>query len=160
MKSNIENSSFDELNDKANTIYKFVMTYSDYMKETRDYGTGDIINMVEIHTLTFIEENPGITITEIATMWNRTKGAASQIVAKLEQKGLIERRKERNNAKNLHLYVSVQGLELSKAHKEYDLKELTWANQILHQEFRDQDISAFYKVMQRYTELMCLPRPE
>lgn len=157
---NVEDTNFDELNYKANVIYRFVMTYSDYMKESRDYGTGDIINMVEIHTLTFVEENPGITVTEIATMWKRTKGASSQIVAKLEHKGLIERRKERNNAKNLHLYVTDQGLALSKAHKQYDVKELTWANQILHQEFSEQEINAFYKVMQRYTELMSLPRTE
>ncbi|WP_068504372.1 MarR family transcriptional regulator [Paenibacillus kribbensis] len=62
------------------------MTYSDYIKATRDYGTGDHINMVEVHTLTMIEENPGITAAKLALEWNRTKGAASQIVIKLEQR--------------------------------------------------------------------------
>lgn len=155
-----ENSAFEKLNAKANIIYKFVMLYNDYMKTAHDYGTGEIINMVEIHILTDIEENPGITVTEVALMWKRTKGAVSQIVSKLEKRGLIERRKENGNAKNVHLYVTDKGEILSKAHKAYDIKELNWADKILHSNFATQEIDAFYKVMQRYTELLDITSTE
>ena len=149
-----ENSQLETLNTKANILYKFVMLYNDYIKTARDYGTGEIINMVEVHILTKIEENPGITVTEVALMWNRTKGAVSQIVSKLEKRGLIERRKERGNAKNVHLYVTDKGEILSKAHKAYDIQELNWADKTLHTDFTSQEIDTFYKVMQRYNELM------
>lgn len=152
--SALENIEYHKLNAKANIIYKFVMMYSDYIKTARDYGTGEIINMVEVHTLTAIEENPGITVTEVALMWNRTKGAISQTVAKLEKRGLIVRKKEGGNAKNAHLYVTDRGEILSKAHRAYDIKELTWADKTLHDNFTTQEIDAFYKVMQRYTELL------
>ena len=78
---------YNELNTKASIIYKFVTTYSDYIKKPHDYGTGEIISMVEVHILTIIEENPGITVTEVALGWNRTKGAISQTISKLEKRG-------------------------------------------------------------------------
>lgn len=152
------NEKYHELDNKAGTIYKFVKTYSDYIKATRDYGTGEPINMVEVHTLTMIEENPGITATEIAIEWNRTKGAASQIVNKLEQRGFIIKKREEGNEKNLHLYVTEKGVKLSKAHKAYDIEELTWADKVLQQSFTSEEIDAFYKVMQKYTQLLGDPR--
>lgn len=152
------NIKYHELDTKANIIYKFVMTYSDYMKTSRDYGTGDIINMVELHTLTVIEENPGITVTEVALEWNRTKGAVSQIIAKLEKRGFIIRKKEEGNSKNVHLYATDSGEILSKAHKAYDIKELTWAYETLHNNFTTEEIETFYNVMQQYTQLLNMPR--
>ena len=154
------NAKYHELDAKANIIYKFVITYNDYIKTAHDYGTGEIINMVEVHTLTVIEENPGITVTEVALEWNRTKGAVSQIIAKLEKRSLIIRKKEDGNAKNVHLYVTERGELLSKAHKAYDIKELTWANKILRNSFTTEEIDVFYKVMQQYTEVLNLPRQE
>jgi DNA-binding MarR family transcriptional regulator len=152
-----KNAKYHELDAKANIIYKFVMKYNDYMKTARDYGTGEIINMMEVHTLTVIEENPGITVTEVALEWNRTKGAVSQILAKLEKRDLIIRKKEHGNAKNVHLYVTDKGEVLSKAHKNYDIKELTWAEKTLRKSFTTEEINLFYKVMQKYTELLDMP---
>ena len=152
-KDDIQNK-YNELNSKANIIYKFVTTYSDYIKKPRDYGTGDIINMVEVHILTIIEENPGITATEVALGWNRTKGAISQTIAKLENKGLILRKKEETNAKNIHLYATEQVKRLSQAHKAYDIEELTVANEILSEDFTAEEIDIFYKIMNKYTNLL------
>ncbi|EOO11710.1 MarR family winged helix-turn-helix transcriptional regulator [Bacillus mycoides] len=154
------NANYHELDAKANIIYKFVMTYNDYIKTARDYGTGEIITMVEVHTLTVIEENPGITVTDVALGWNRTKGAVSQIITKLEKRGLIIRKKEAGNAKTVHLYVTDKGNLLSKAHKDYDIKELTWADKTLRKSFTTEEINVFYKVMQKYTELLDMPHIE
>lgn len=151
---------YHEMNAKANILYKFVMTYSDYIKAAHDYGTGETINMAEVHTLTAIDETPGITVTEVALEWNRTKGAVSQIIGKLEKRGLIVRKKEGGNAKTVHLYVTEKGKLLSNAHKAYDIKELSWTDEILHRNFSSEEINTFYKVMERYTELMDLPSEE
>lgn len=148
------NNTYNELNARANIIYKFVTTYSDYIKKPHDYGTGEMMTMVEVHTLTAIEENPGITVTQAALEWNRTKGAVSQIIAKLEKRGLIIRKKEENNAKNVHLYATEKGIILSHAHKSYDINELTSANDTLLESFTPEQIDAFYKVMKQYTELL------
>ncbi|MFD6511283.1 MarR family winged helix-turn-helix transcriptional regulator [Bacillus sp. NPDC060175] len=154
------NAKYHELDEKANTIYKFVMTYNDYIKTARDYGTGEIITMVEVHTLTVIEESPGITVTDVALGWNRTKGAVSQIITKLEKRSLVIRKKEAGNAKTVHLYVTDKGNLLSKAHKDYDIKELTGADKTLRKSFTTEEINVFYKVMQKYTELLDMPHIE
>jgi len=154
------NAKYHELDTKASIIYKFVMNYNDYIKTARDYGTGEIINMVEVHTLTVIEENPGITVTEVALEWNRTKGAVSQIITKLEKRSLIVRKKEAGNAKNVHLYVTDQGKLLSKAHKDYDIKVLTQADKTLRKSFTTEEIDIFYKVMKNYTDLLDMPEKE
>ena len=60
--------------------------------------------MVEVHTLTIMEENPGIIVTEVALEWNHTKGAVSQTITKLENRGLIVRNKAENNAKK-YIYM-------------------------------------------------------
>ena len=145
---------YNQLNIKANIIYKFVTTYNDYIKKPHDYGTGETINMAEVHILTLIEENPGITVTEVALEWNRTKGAISQTITKLENRGLIKRKKENNDAKSIHLYATEKGITLSQAHKTYDIKELTSTNEILSESFTLNQIDIFYKIMNQYTELL------
>lgn len=97
---------FSQLNEKANAVYKFVLLYTSYMSEQHNYGVGQPINMVEVHTLTAIEENPGITISQLANMWRRTNSALSQTATKLEQKGYIVRRKNPKNARNMELYAT------------------------------------------------------
>ncbi|MGI6095674.1 MAG: MarR family winged helix-turn-helix transcriptional regulator [Lachnospiraceae bacterium] len=148
---------YQKLNEKADIMYRFVSMYGDYMRMSHDYGTGEKINMAEVHTLTFIADNPGITITEIAGMWNKTKGAVSQIVTKLEAKGYIEKCKEGNNSKNLHCYATESGQTLSDVHKRYDVEGLNRENQLLRKEFTDSELDAFYKVMERYTEIVLIP---
>lgn len=95
-----------------------------YYKELHDYGTGELYTSTEVHMVTRIEENPGITASKIAEDTFRTKSAVSQMVSKLEGKGLILRRRDPDNGKQQLLYVTDKGKQLSLCHKEYDEKNL------------------------------------
>lgn len=92
----------------------------DYYKELHDYGTGELYTSTEVHMVTRIEENPGITATQIAEATYRTKSAVSQMITKLEAKGLIYRERDPNNGKQQFLYVTPKGKHLSLCHKAYD----------------------------------------
>lgn len=92
----------------------------DYYKELHDYGTGELYTSTEVHLVTRIEENPGITASQIAEVTNRTKSAISQMLTKLEAKGLIFRERDPNNGKQFFLYVTPKGKHLSLCHKAYD----------------------------------------
>lgn len=138
----------------ANLRYDFIEKYTQYMKIPTDYGTGETITMVEVHTLTLIETHPGIMPKEVALMWNRTKGAVSQTLNKLKKKGLIEQRSENGNNKNIHLYVTEIGKTLSIAHRKYDERHLQWAHKELSKSFSEKEIDNFYAIMKRYTEIM------
>lgn len=92
----------------------------DYHKELHDYGTGELYTPTEVHMVTRIEENPGITAAKIAEETYRTKSAVSQMLSKLEGKGLIYKEKDPRNGKQQLLYVTPKGRHLSLCHKAYD----------------------------------------
>ncbi|MBE5967275.1 MAG: MarR family transcriptional regulator [Lachnospiraceae bacterium] len=150
----IINETFRTLNERHNNIYQFVMRYNDYIVSTHDYGIGILLNMIEAHTLTYIEENPGITITELAAYWNKTKGALSQTVSQLCKKGLVTKEKKEGNAKNVLLYATETGIELSKAHKLYDTLDITKTMGELKKECSPDEIDAFYKVISVYNKII------
>jgi len=155
-KDNIEfiDSTFKQLNDRHNNVYQFVMRYSDYINTPHDYGTGYAISMTEVHTLTYIEENPGTTITELAQYWSKTKSALSQTVGKLVEKGLVSKNKADNNAKSILLYVTEEGKLLSKAHKLYDILQINTTLKKLSERCSEEEIDNFYKVIGIFADLL------
>lgn len=119
------------LTESMEHVYTFVSDSYDMYSAARDYGNGDKMKMAQIHTLSLIADNPGISVSGVSKMWNRTLSAASQNINKLVKKKLIEKRKEEGNQKTVHLYVTESGQKLSDMHKAYDRKELTKIAKVL-----------------------------
>ncbi len=142
-------------NGKANLLYRFVMLYGDYTAEAKDYGTGELATMVEVHTLGAIEERPGVNASELALMWNRTKGAISQTLTKLEKKGYITRAKQEGNAKTVMLHPTEKGARLSQAHKLYDSVEIAnTIEELKRKGCSERDIETFFRVVSKYAEIL------
>lgn len=120
----MDNEKMSKLIKEIDSLYTFVMDSYDAYAQARDYGNGEKMNMAEIHTLTLIADNPGIPVSGVSKMWNRTMSAASQNINKLCKKALVEKRKEKGNDKTIHLYVTDAGQKLSDLHKAYDEQEL------------------------------------
>lgn len=99
---------------------RFQQASASYYSELHDYGTGELYTSTEVHIVTRIEENPGITAAKIAELTCRTKSAVSQMISKLEAKGLIYRERDPNNGKQQFLFVTEKGKHLSLCHKAYD----------------------------------------
>ena len=128
--------------------------YNDYANAPRDYGTGEKVNMLSVHIMSDIEEHPGITVTELAEEWVRTKGSISQVIKNLDENGYIIKKKEGNNNKNVHLYPTSKGVELSLAHKMYDARNLKNTLDFFTQYCTEEELTAFYKVLGYYTMLL------
>lgn len=118
----------------------------DYYKELHDYGTGELYTSTEVHTVTRIEENPGITATQIAEATFRTKSAVSQMIAKLEAKGLVYREKNPNNGKQHFLYVTPKGKHLSLCHKAYDENTIPLEDMV--EQFGLETVEQFVDIME------------
>lgn len=144
---------YRRLNSRAETLYDFVRRYNDYMSVPKDYGNGREISMTEVHMLTHIEENPGITITQLAREQSKTKSAVSQTVKKLETGGYIRREKRAGNGKDILLFASEEGVSLSVAHKLYDLTDIASTSEALLRTCTDEEINTFYKVIDCYRSL-------
>lgn len=136
----------------SNIMYHFSQMQTESNKQQTDYGTGDLYTPVEVHTVTHIEEYPGITVTEIAKRTARTKGAVSQIIAKLEDKGLVRREQNQNNARQFFLYVTEKGLELSKKHKEFDEQKLGPVLDDLIALHGYEAVDKFFKILNEFSD--------
>lgn len=145
---------FHKMTEHTNQVYKFVKIYNDYANAPRDYGTGEKVNMLSVHIMSDIGEHPGITVTELAEEWVRTKGSISQVIKNLDENGYIIKKKEGNNNKNVHLYPTSKGVELSLAHKMYDARNLKNTLDFFTQYCTEEELTAFYKVLGYYTMLL------
>lgn len=91
-------------------------------KRPHDYGTGEEYTYVEAHLIKKIADHPGITVTELAYEYAKTKGALSQVVKKLIEKNLLYRKAVSSAGNTFALYVTAKGVALNDAHLAYDLK--------------------------------------
>lgn len=66
-----------------------------------EFGTGVPLYRAEIHTIKAIGDNPGLNMMKLASRMGVTKGAASQIVGKLEGKGLVRKACADDNAREV-----------------------------------------------------------
>lgn len=100
-------------------FYRFTQGNMEHSKFFKNYGIGEAYSAVEMHILIRIAQNPGISVTELAKRNGRTKGSVSQIIGKLELKGLIVRKKRQENAHFISLHTTPKGEEVSKAFQQY-----------------------------------------
>lgn len=146
--------AYKRLNEHALLLYDFVIRYYNYIYTNHSYGSGMTFTMMEIHTLTYIEEHPGVTITELAKMWCKTKSAVSQSVKKLVDMELVERRFAENNSKSVLLYTTEKGGRISHIHKAYDVADITQTQNQLILRCGEADLEAFYRVLREYLGLL------
>ena len=141
------------LNAKADALFRFVMLYKDFAMEKKDYGTGEYVCMVEAHTLMEISRRPGVTVSELAVSANRSKGAISQNVKKLEQDGYIYRSYAEHDGRLARLYPTEKGLALNRAHTNYDSFEVSATFEELNKYCSMSDIDAFFRVINAYLSI-------
>lgn len=145
---------FKQLNYKADLLGQFVGLYYGYMQECHDYGLEQSINMVEIHTLSAIADNPGINISDLALLRHRTKGAISQTIKKLEAKGYVTKKTSEHNSKVVMLFPSEEGKALDLAHKQFDAMEVSKTfDDLMRQGCTAEQLDVFFFVISKYISL-------
>jgi len=84
---------------------------------TLSYGTDVKIHGSEIHMICHIKHNPGSHISGIARSIKVTRGAVSQIVMKLEKKGLVQKVENPGNKRRLDLILTEKGEKAYVGHQ-------------------------------------------
>ncbi|SMC95804.1 MarR family winged helix-turn-helix transcriptional regulator [Sporomusa malonica] len=97
--------AFNEMNESA--------------KQPRDYGTGQLLYQSEIHTVSTICNHKQVNASELAQIMGITKGAITQVVNKLIQKGLVEKYNLPGNKKEVYFSPTESGRIANKAHCRY-----------------------------------------
>ncbi|WP_282929146.1 MarR family transcriptional regulator [Anaerococcus sp. Marseille-Q7828] len=145
---------YEKLSMLLDPMYDFVLAFSNYYNTRRNYGIGPDLTMIEVHILTQIADNPGITVTELAEIWHRSTSAISQTVRKLMKQDLVYRENSKENGKIFNLYTSEFGNELALSHKKYDNIDILKTRKKLLNEFSVEELLAFDKVCKAYTDIL------
>ena len=88
---------------------RIIHKYIQYEKIPQQYCDGLVLTQPEIHTIAIIGDNEGINITALAKTRGITKGAASQMIYKLRDKGLVEKRVSPDSDAELNLFLTEKG---------------------------------------------------
>jgi DNA-binding MarR family transcriptional regulator len=97
---------------------RMVNKYNTLEKIPARHGTRHNLYHSERHMLDMIGDNTGMNVTEFASAAGVTKGAISQLVTKLEKKGVVRRYKKSTNDKEVFLELTKSGKEVYQKHQE------------------------------------------
>ncbi len=114
--------TLDEMQPLLTSICGVLEKYTAISKEPMDFGMGEKLYPTEIHVLSAIADNGGSSVTDMAKQFGTTKGAASQITAKLTSKGYLKKEKDPEKGSRLLLTPTEKGLEAHKKHMEFHMK--------------------------------------
>ena len=110
------------INNKHQIAYdslNLALTMVDLDKKTRYFGTDVPIFHSEIHVIKAIAEHPGIHVGGLADVLGVTKGAASEIIKKLERKALVIKEIDDLNLSRYTLNLTEKGEKAHKNHMHY-----------------------------------------
>ncbi|WP_410508787.1 MarR family transcriptional regulator [Methanosarcina hadiensis] len=114
-------------------------------KKPVDIGHGVLLYPSEFHLIEAVGKNPAENMTSIAYRLGVTKGAISQMVKKLEKKGLVEKVRTPENKKEITLKLTEFGKEAFEWHRSlHELMEAGIRREL--EKMSDTEIEAFLRV--------------
>jgi len=111
------------------------------------------LNTAAIHLIDVIGKHPDYNATQIAEVLGNTKGAVSQMTAKLERKGLIRRQKSTANEKELTFLLTESGQKVFDGHERLHAELYQRLDEILG-EFSADDVAKIKKAFAAIDECM------
>lgn len=91
-------------------LFRMINHFNELGKKPQQFKT-ELLYPSEIHLLCFVDQNPDNNITEIAQKLGVTKGAVSQVISKLEKKGVIKKF-NLHNQKEVFLCITEYGNQI------------------------------------------------
>ena len=92
---------------------------SNTTKTFNSFGTDVDIYRSEIHVIQLIGDRTGLHLSEISRLIGVTKGTVSQIVKRLEGKGLVEKQIDESNNTRQLISLTGKGETAYQAHVDY-----------------------------------------
>lgn len=142
----------DELQNLIDLFLKILHLYGVINRKPKDYGTGDLLYLTEIHTLTMVAKNNEVNMTRLAEMMGVTKGAISQTIRKLVGKNLIIREKG-TNMKEINLRLSEKGKKVMNGQETLQNEIFAFATS-LYKEAKPEDRETVRRLFQAITSNM------
>lgn len=148
------NQVLRRVNHRAGALYDFLMVAGGIINNLAIVSHGHRLTILEIRIIMLIRECPGITATDICKRWNRTRGAISQMLKKIEQKGFIYKEKDQQNDRIYCLYVTDWGVDAVNEFTIKDFQDDTYIVRHLLESCSEDELRAFYKVIDCYRQVL------
>lgn len=105
-------------------LLSVIVRLQELERKTHTYGTDQPLFIAEIHMIKAIGEHPGAHLTALADRLGVTKGAVSQLVKKLEEKGMIVKDRDPANRARVVVSLTAKGERAyavhERAHRDFD----------------------------------------
>ena len=137
--------------DMADILHRASMLYT-ASNIPIDYGTGEKYTSVEVHMLKYIIDHPGKTVTDLSQEWDKSKAAISQMLKRMEEKGLINWRGALDSKKKQLYFATPQGEQLNERHLEYDEQVFGKTLELLGESCSQEEIAVCFHVLEEYTK--------
>ncbi len=144
---------FELTRKETEDLFKFVILfYNDlHFQITHDEIT---LSNFEFYILTYINDNPGTVITDIAKTWYRTTSSASQMVSKFVSMDLVIRERNKKDGKVYNLYTTDLGSQIAEKHKKTHIEDARLAMKAVLEEVSYEDVEIFFKVLDFFSCFM------
>lgn len=96
-----------------------VTAITEYDGLLHDYN-GVILYQAESQIIKVVGNQPGITASELAKIFNKTSSACSQLIRKLKKKGWLQQKRNENNNREYNLTLTKEGKIIYKHHQEFE----------------------------------------
>lgn len=148
----------DLVMEALNAVEELSSIMREYDSTQHIYG-GYKLYQTEAHMIERIGNNPGISVTHLAVIFEKSVSACSQIIKKLIQKDFVTQYLMPENGRVRKLYLTNAGKKVYRDHRRLenrcyrrDLKEFS--------DISEADIDAFLKVSQRIRKCFLLDLEE
>jgi DNA-binding MarR family transcriptional regulator len=138
---------------------RMVNKYNSLEKVPARHGTRHNLYHSERHMLDKIGDNTGMNVTEFAAAAGVTKGAISQLVTKLEKKGIVRRYKKSTNDKEVFLELTKSGRQVYKRHKEINERTILPLNEELSKH-SDEEVEFLLNMFKWFNDFLDLSRKQ
>lgn len=145
---------YEKLNNIMQPMYNLVLSYSNYYSERKDYGSGVELTMIEVHILQDLLDENYQTVSSLAIKWKRSNSAISQIIRKLEDKDLLERKQNEKDRKSYTLTLTPLGEETVLSHSRYDNVDIVKTHKKLFEKFTPEEMAIFFTICESYNKLL------
>ena len=136
------------------TLLDRVVAKLSAMQQTpREYGTRIPLYGSEIHTIQAIGKSVGINVTQLAEKMGVTKGAVSQMVSRLVEKGMVQKTHPQDNAKEVALGLTELGWIGFRNHERFDLDVLDTVREYCGSGL-DTDLDTYLSVMRDFDAIL------
>ncbi|GGF91606.1 MarR family transcriptional regulator [Paenibacillus albidus] len=132
-------------------LVRMFEVYNTLNKMPREYSSGVVLYLSEIHMIEAIGLHPDCKLTEISNVLNITKGTASKLLSKLEAKGLVSKYQVEGNKKEVYFRLTELGQGAFEGH--YKIHETRSAD--IDREFDNyspEEQRIILKFIHKYTE--------